>query len=72
MLPGSNDHVQAVIDVQGIASRDVLVQDELSSSVLETVSDIALTSAGYYLVYPPGKDANALTAAFADWINSET
>ena len=68
VIPDSNDRVQAVIDGQGIALWDALVQDELDSDVLETVSDIALDSAGYYLVYPPGKAANAMTEAFADWV----
>ena len=69
VIPDSNDRVQAVIDGQGIALWDMLVQDELDSGVLETVSDIALDTAGYYLVYPPNKAANTLTEAFADWIN---
>ena len=68
VIPDSNDRVQAVIDGQGIALWDALVQDELDNDVLETVSDIALDSAGYYLVYPPGKEANAMTEAFADWV----
>jgi len=70
VIPDSNDRVQAVIDGQGIALWDVLVRDELDSGVLEQISDIALESAGYYLVYPPGRDVNVLTEAFADWINN--
>lgn len=71
VIPDSNDRVQAVIDGQGIALWDKLVQDELDSGVLESVSNITLNSAGYYLVYPPGKGVYSLTGAFKRWILGE-
>ncbi len=70
VIPDSNDRVQAVIDGQGIALWDMLVQDELDRGVLEQVSDVAVENAGYYLVYPPGRNANPVIEAFSDWINS--
>lgn len=70
VIPDSNDRVQAVIDGQGIALWDMLVQVELDRGVLEQVSDVAVETAGYYLVYPPGRDANPVIEAFSDWINS--
>ena len=64
-------HDHQTIAVGEIALWDALLQDELDNDVLETVSDIALDSAGYYLLHPPGKQANAMTEAFADWIGRQ-
>ena len=71
VIPDSNDRVQAVIDGQGIALWDELVEEELADGVLESVSDITLDTAGYYLLYPPGKQSNELTLAFETWILGE-
>ena len=51
VIPDSNDRVQAVIDGQGIALWDALVQNELDSGELCYLSDVALDTVGYYLVY---------------------
>ena len=51
VISDSNDRVQAVIDGQGIALWDALVQNELDSGELCYLSDVALDTVGYYLVY---------------------
>ena len=72
VIPDSNDRVQAVIDGQGIALWDALVQYELNSGVLCYLSEVALDDAGYYLVYSaPSTDRSAVVATFVDWISQQ-
>jgi LysR family glycine cleavage system transcriptional activator len=72
VIPDSNDRVQAVIDGQGIALWDALVQAELDSGELCYLSEVALEDAGYYLVYSaPASDRSAVVATFADWIRHQ-
>ena len=72
VIPDSNDRVQAVIDGQGIALWDALIQNELESGELFYLSDISLNDAGYYLLYPaPASERNDAVQVFADWINNQ-
>jgi LysR family glycine cleavage system transcriptional activator len=72
VIPDSNDRVQAVINGQGIALWDSLVQNELDSGELCYLSDIALDSAGYYLYYPlPAAERSEVTSIFTDWIKHQ-
>lgn len=72
VIPDSNDRVQAVIDGQGIALWDALVQYELNSGALCYLSEVALDDAGYYLVYSaPSTDRSAVVATFVDWISQQ-
>jgi LysR family glycine cleavage system transcriptional activator len=72
VIPDSNDRVQAVIDGQGIALWDSLVQHELDSGELCYLSDVALEDAGYYLVYTaPVAERSEVVATFADWISQQ-
>ena len=72
VIPDSNDRVQAVIDGQGIALWDALIQNELDSGELFYLSDIPLDDAGYYLLYRE-QDAERSDAVqiFVNWINKQ-
>lgn len=70
-LPDSNSRVQAVIDGQGIALWDRLVEPEVRAGRLTYASDIWLESCGYYLIYPNGVPDRPEPAAFRDWIVRE-
>lgn len=63
-----NVRVQAVIDGQGIALNDALVQPEIDSGRLCRLSEHALDDYGYFLAYEAGTLANPDVAAFADWL----
>ena len=69
IIPDSNDRVQAVMDGQGIALWDSLVQAELDSGELSYLSDTALESAGYHLVVTaPTPERTTVASVFAEWI----
>lgn len=70
VLPDSNSRVQAVIDGQGLALWDLLVEPELQAGTLVTVSDTWLDTAGYYLVYPRTPLARGAWRFF-EWIKIE-
>lgn len=71
VLSDSNSRVQAVVDGQGIALWDALVEPEIRSGELVYVSDIWLDEYGYYLVYPNGAPNRPDSKAFRDWIIRE-
>ncbi len=69
VIPDSNDSVQAVIDGQGIALWDDLVQNELDSGELFFLSELAIEDAGYYLsCSSPALERSAATETFIGWI----
>ncbi len=63
-----NVRVQAVIDGQGIALNDALVQPELDSGRLVRLTEHQLDHYGYFLAFEPGAMANPDVAAFAEWL----
>lgn len=63
-----NVRVQAVIDGQGVALFDRLVDPEIAAGKLQRVSSHALDDYGYYLAYPPGRLADPEVAALARWL----
>ena len=69
-IPDSNSRVQAVIDGQGIALWDDLVFPEIEAGKLVRVSDVTLSSAGYYLV-ENSKPLTTAALAFLTWLKSE-
>lgn len=72
VIPDSSDRVQAVIDGQGIALWDALVQNELNSGELRYLSDVTLDDAGYYLVYTASAgERAAVVTTFVDWIRCQ-
>jgi len=71
VIPDPNVRVQAVIDGQGIALYDFLVDDEVKSGRLFQYQPVELGAYGYYLVYPRGADSGSAINIFRDWIMQE-
>ena len=63
--------MQAVIDGQGIALYDFLVDDEVKSGRLYQYQPVTLGAYGYYLVYPRGAESGSAIKIFRDWIMQE-
>lgn len=63
-----NVRVQAVIDGQGIALNDRLVESEVAAGRLSRVSEIELDRYGYFLAYAPGALERPALRSFRDWI----
>ncbi|MFT4715135.1 MAG: DNA-binding transcriptional LysR family regulator [Paracoccaceae bacterium] len=68
IIPDPNVRVQAVIDGQGIALNDTLVARELNDGQLHRLSEIELSSYGYFLVKPHTIAPNKIATAFVDWL----
>ena len=72
VIPDSNDRIQAVIDGQGIALWDDLVQNELDSGELFFVSELAIEAAGYYLSSSsPVSERSTAAETFIKWIQQQ-
>jgi DNA-binding transcriptional LysR family regulator len=71
VIPDPNVRVQAVIDGQGIALYDFLVDDEVATGRLYQYQPVSLAAYGYYLVYPRGLDPASAIKTFRDWIMQE-
>ena len=71
VIPDPNVRVQAVIDGQGVALNDSLVDEELRQGKLFRLSDVELDEYGYHLAYRAGALENPALRAFRDWIVSE-
>jgi DNA-binding transcriptional LysR family regulator len=70
IIPDPNVRVQSVIDGQGIALNDVLVEPELRNGSLFRLSQVSLDHYGYFLAYPEGTKSLPAVQAFAEWIKS--
>jgi DNA-binding transcriptional LysR family regulator len=71
VIPDPNVRVQAVIDGQGIALYDRLVDDEVASGRLYQYRPVSLADYGYYLVYPLAPGPGSAIEIFRDWIMRE-
>jgi DNA-binding transcriptional LysR family regulator len=71
VIPDPNVRVQAVIDGQGIALYDRLVDDEVAAGRLYQYRPVSLGDYGYYLVYPCGSEPASAIRTFRDWIMRE-
>jgi len=71
VIPDPNVRVQAVIDGQGIALYDRLVEDEVAAGRLYQYQPVRLENYGYYLVYPREPGADSAIGVFRDWIMRE-
>lgn len=71
VIPDPNVRVQAVIDGQGIALYDFLVDDEISAGRLYQYRPVSLDDYGYYLVYPRYTGTDSSIGVFRDWIMRE-
>jgi len=72
VIPDPNVRVQAVIDNQGVALNDSLVDTEIAAGQLFQISGVELKDYGYYLVYPKNISINPAMRAFRDWIMRES
>jgi DNA-binding transcriptional LysR family regulator len=68
IIPDPNVRVQAVIDGQGVALNDELVEAEITAGKLHRLSNIELSDFGYFLAFPAGAMSNPDIEAFASWI----
>ncbi len=68
IIPDPNVRVQAVIDGQGIALNDDLIEPEIQAGKLYRLSSIELKDYGYYLAYPAAIVTNPDAEVFADWL----
>ena len=68
VIPDPNVRVQAVIDNQGVALNDALVNNEVSQGLIQLYSEVILDDYGYYLAYPEQALEQPAVQAFRDWI----
>lgn len=68
MIPDPNVRVQAVIDGQGVALNDKLIDPELSFGNLYRLSKLELSDYGYFIVYPNAIAPNPSAELFAKWL----
>ena len=71
VIPDPNVRVQAVIDGQGIALNDQLINDEILNKTIFKISNVSLNNYGYFLVYPPEALENPALDDFRCWILKE-
>jgi len=71
VIPDPNVRAQAVIDGQGIALFDRLVDDEIAAGRLYQYRPVSLSDYGYYLVYPSAATPESAVKIFRDWIMRE-
>lgn len=70
IIPDPNVRVQAVINGQGIALMDTLVQTEIETGQLVRLSNIALTPYGYFLANPQNAGNADSVAEFTEWLKA--
>ncbi|MEM9044028.1 MAG: LysR substrate-binding domain-containing protein [Pseudomonadota bacterium] len=69
-IPDPNVRVQAVLDGQGIAINDRLVQQEIDDEKLCRVSEVELQDYGYHIAIPPDAMSNPDIVALVDWLKA--
>ncbi len=70
VVPDPNVRVQAVIDGQGVALNDELVEQEITTGQLFRLSDEELVNYGYYLALPRAEVPNSSVDIFASWLRT--
>ncbi len=70
IIPDPNVRVQAVIDGQGIALNDSLVEGELESGKLHRLSKTALDSYGYHIVWASGTTPSTDVLSLSNWLQN--
>ncbi|NNF80595.1 MAG: LysR family transcriptional regulator, partial [Rhizobiales bacterium] len=68
VVPDPNVRVQAVIDGQGVALNDELVDQEIEAGSLFRLGTPELSNYGYYLALPPEAAVNRDVETFASWL----
>lgn len=69
-IPDPNVRVQAVLDGQGIAINDRLVQPEIDAGTLCRISDVEMPDYGYHLAIPADAVSNPDTEALVSWLKA--
>ena len=70
IIPDPNVRVQAVIDGQGIALNDRLVSQEIEDGKLVRLSEVELSSYGYFLARPASDRNGSSVDAFVQWLQN--
>jgi LysR family glycine cleavage system transcriptional activator/LysR family transcriptional regulator of beta-lactamase len=70
IIPDPNVRVQAVIDGQGVALNDALVENEIKLGVLHRLSPVELNEYGYFVVHPKSNNNvfNPCAEKFLRWL----
>ncbi len=68
VISDPNVRVEAVINGQGIALNDILVDHEIQKKLLFQISPVELDDYGYYLAYPEKAMDNPALKIFRQWI----
>ncbi len=71
IIPDPNVRVQAVIDGQGIALNDALVEQEQRIGKLHRLCDAELDNYGYYLAWPKSTHVNTDVLALSGWLQCQ-
>lgn len=71
IIPDPNVRVQAVVDGQGIALMDTLIERELEEEKLFRLSPHKLQDYGYFLVRPRKAASSDSAAAFSRWVQNQ-
>ena len=67
-IPDPNVRVQAVVDGQGIAINDRLVEGEIKTGALRRISDVELPDYGYFLAIPQSALSNPDIVLLTQWL----
>jgi len=70
IIPDPNVRVQAVLDGQGVALNDDLVDQEIKNGALFRLSPVELSDYGYFLSYEPSTSQNPDVTAFMHWLKT--
>ena len=68
VVPDPNVRVQAVIDGQGVALNDALVEQEIEAGTLYRLAPHELSNYGYHLALPAGAPSNQDVETLAQWL----
>ncbi|MEM9371239.1 MAG: LysR substrate-binding domain-containing protein [Pseudomonadota bacterium] len=68
VIPDPNVRVQAVIDGQGIALNDTMIQTEIDLGTLFRLHPVELEHYGYFVALPKGSNDRRDVVEFVDWI----
>lgn len=72
IIPDPNVRVQAVMDGQGIALMDSLIERELGDNTLFRLSPHALVDYGYFLVRPKRSEQHDSVGAMLEWLQGQS
>ena len=68
IVPDPNVRVQSVIDGQGIALKDQMIEEEMKAGKLYQLSNVKLNHYGYFIARPNKVQHPEAVKVFVDWI----